>query len=52
MRPYTLALLVGAAVLMSGCGIKGNLYMPDVPSAKPAPSQAPDDTKPSAADPA
>jgi predicted small lipoprotein YifL len=52
MRPYTLALLVSAAVLMSGCGIKGNLYMPDIPSAKPSPGQAPDDTKPSPAAPA
>lgn len=52
MRPYTLAFLVGAALLLSACGIKGNLYMPDVPSAKPAPAPAQDDTKPPAANPA
>jgi predicted small lipoprotein YifL len=52
MRPYTLAFLLVAAVLLSACGIKGNLYMPEIPSAKPEPKQAPDDTKPPAANPA
>lgn len=46
MRPYFLCLFLGAALFLSGCGIKGSLYLPDVPSADPAPQQpAPDDTK-------
>lgn len=51
MRPYTLALFFALAVLTSGCGIKGNLYMPDVPTAQPAPEPAADDNKAPAANP-
>ncbi|MDX5364600.1 MAG: lipoprotein [Pseudazoarcus pumilus] len=45
MRPYTFIVLLASALLIAGCGIKGNLYMPDIPSAKPAAEPAADDSK-------
>lgn len=49
MRHYTLALLLAAASLVTACGLKGDLYLPEPPAAKPAPEQAADDSKAPAA---
>lgn len=48
MRTSTLIAAGAAALLIAGCGIKGSLYLPEVPSA-PASAPAADDSKPAAA---
>jgi len=47
MRATFSAALLGGALLLSGCGIKGPLYMPQIPAApaKPAPSSGADHSK-------
>lgn len=37
-----LAMLLGAAILITGCGLKGDLYLPE-PEQEPAPEQQADD---------
>lgn len=51
MRPTLLALILGAGLLLGGCGFKGDLYMPERPT-PPAAEPAADDTKPAPANPA
>jgi predicted small lipoprotein YifL len=56
MRPTPTALLLCGMLILAGCGIKGNLYLPEVPQLDPepaaetstAPSQDGDDSKPAA----
>lgn len=48
MRISTLIAVGAAALLLAACGIKGSLYMPEVPTA-PATAPAADDSKPAAA---
>lgn len=47
MRAIFPAALLGGALLLSGCGIKGPLYLPQIPTApaKAAPSGGPDHSK-------
>ena len=48
MRATLIALALGAAAL-SGCGIKGPLYLPEVPPARSAADQAPQPQSPAPA---
>ncbi|THF62962.1 hypothetical protein E6C76_17015 [Pseudothauera nasutitermitis] len=45
MRPTLTAIALAGALLLSACGIKGSLYLPEVPRQPPAPATGADHSK-------